>query len=126
MADYAPVNGADLGEAVSYTASAPITGGQLLAFTGADTVAPTAGATLAIAGVAGHDAASGAPVTVHMGGGIVHETQTTAAAVAAGALIAAAAGGLVTGGAAAGSELGVAVRAVGGAGGLLRWKTTRG
>lgn len=126
MADYAPVNGADLGSALTYTAGAPITGGQVLVFSAADTVIPAAGASQAFAGVAGHDAATGAPVTVHAGAGVFHETQTTAAAVAAGALIQAAAAGAVTGGATAGQEIGTAVRAVSAAGGVLRWKTTRG
>jgi hypothetical protein len=125
MADYAPVNGADLGDTLTYTAGAAITGGQLLYFTAADTVTPTAGATLNIAGIAGHDAASGAPVTVHCGAGVIHETQTTASAVAPGALIQSAAGGLITGGAAAGSEIGVAIRAVTGAGGILRWMSRK-
>lgn len=126
MADYAPVNGGDVGETHTYTAGAAITAGQLLAVTADNTVSPTAGASLAIAGVAGHDAASGALVTVHAGGGVLHETQTTAAAVAAGALLQSAAGGLIAGGAAAGSDIGVAVRAVSASGGLLRWKATRG
>lgn len=121
MPDYAPVNGGDQAEALTWTAGAAVTGGQVLVFSAADTVIPAAGAALNIAGVAGHDAASGSPVTVHCGAGLVHETQTTAAAVAAGALIQSAAAGLVTGGAAAGSEIGVAIRAVPGAGGLLRW-----
>jgi hypothetical protein len=74
MADYAPVSGGDQGETFTYTAGAAITGGQVLYFTAADTVTPTIGASLAIAGIAGHDAASGAPVTVHCGAGVVHET----------------------------------------------------
>jgi hypothetical protein len=61
-----------------------------------------------------------------MGAGLVHETQTTVAAVAAGALIQTAVGGLVAGGGAAGSEIGIAIRSVTGAGGVLRWKTTKG
>lgn len=126
MADYAPVSGGDLAETLTYTAGAAIQGGQVLVFSAADTVIPAAGASMAFAGVAGHDAASGAPVTVFAGAGIIHETQTTAAAVAAGALIQSQAGGLITGAAVAGAELGTAVRAVGGSGGLLRWKTARG
>lgn len=122
MADYAPVNGGDLGEFVTQTAGAAITGGQLLMQSGTpDQVIPASGAGVAVAGVAGHDAATGAPVTVIGGAGVVHETQSTAAAVAAGALIQSAAAGAVTGGAAAGSEIGVALRAVPGAGGVLRW-----
>lgn len=126
MADYAPVNGADHGDTATWLAGAAITGGQVLVFSAADTVIPAAGASLAFAGIAGHDAASGALVTVFTGAGVLHETQTTAAAVTAGALLASAAGGLVVAGAAAGAEIGTAVRAVGGAGGVLRWKTTRG
>ena len=75
MADYAPVKP---GEVLTYTAGAAITGGQLLAFTAADTVQPTSGPTLAVAGVAGHDAATGQPVTVYAGSGVVHDTLTPA------------------------------------------------
>ena len=126
MADYAPVNGADHGDTATWLAGAAIIGGQVLVFSAADTVIPAAGASSAFAGIAGHDAASGSPVTVFTGAGVLHETQTTASAVTVGALIQSAAGGLIASGAAAGSELGVAVRAVPGAGGVLRWKTTRG
>lgn len=125
MADYAPVNGGDLGEAFTYLAGAPITGGQVLVFSAPDTVSPAGAAATHTAGVAGHDAATGAPVTVHTGAGIIHETQTTVAAVAAGALLQTAVGGLVAGAAVAGAEIGVAVRSVTGAGGILRWKSTR-
>ena len=48
----------------TYTASATITGGQLVAISGNYTVAPTSGATSAWVGVAEYDAASGAEVTV--------------------------------------------------------------
>ncbi len=126
MADYAPVNGADLAHPLTYQAGAAITGGQVVGFSAADTVLPAAGASQAVAGVAGHDAANGAPVTVFAGSGLMHETQTTAAAVAVGALIQSAAGGLIAGGATVGQEIGVAVRAVSAAGGVLRWKTLRG
>lgn len=124
MADYEATYGRP--QHLQATAGAAITGGQVLVYSAADTVIPAAGASSAFAGVAGHDAANGAPVTILAGSGIVHETQTTAAAVAVGALIQSAAGGLVTGGAAAGAEIGVAIRAVSGSGGVLRWKSTRG
>lgn len=75
MADYTPVLAR---ETASWTAGAAITAGQLLAFTGPDTVSPTAGATTAWAGVAGHDAAAGSPVTVHFGDAAVHETLSPA------------------------------------------------
>ena len=70
MADYSPVLADDTFTA---TAGAAITGGQLLAWTGADTVSPTTGPTQAFAGVAGHDAPSGGLVTVFCGDA-VHET----------------------------------------------------
>lgn len=76
MADYTPVNGANQGDTATFTAGASITGGQVLVFTGPDTVSPAAGASQAVAGVAGHDAASGAQVTVFMGAGVVHETPS--------------------------------------------------
>lgn len=126
MADYAPIYGGDLAEMLTLTAGATITGGQVLVYSGPDTVSPASGASQAIAGVAGHDALQGGLVTVHGGDGITHETATTAAAVSAGALLQSAAGGLVAGGAAAGSEIGVAVRSVTSAGGVLRWKATHG
>lgn len=124
MPDYAVLYGRP--QHLQATAGAAITGGQVLVYSAADTVIPAAGASSAFAGVAAHDAASGAPVTVMAGSGLVHETQTTVAAVAVGALLQSAAAGTVASGAAAGSEIGVAVRAVTGAGGVLRWKTTRG
>lgn len=48
----------------TYTASATITGGQLLMATGVDTVGPATAGTTAWVGVAGHDAVSGDRVTV--------------------------------------------------------------
>ena len=81
MADYAPVYGRP--KSMTLTAGAAITGGQLLVFSAADTVVPSAVNPANYAGVAAHDAASGAPVTVFMGAGIVHETPV-AAGVAAG------------------------------------------
>ena len=79
MADYAPTQAGEGHAALTYTAGATITGGQLLAVTGQDQVSPTSGPTLAVAGVAGHDAAAGAPVSVHAGSGVLHHTATPAA-----------------------------------------------
>jgi hypothetical protein len=98
VADYTPVLGGS-GEPLTCTAGAAITGGQLLAFTAADTVAPTSGPTLAFAGIAGHDAASGQPVSVIAGQGMVHDSPSTAmAAPAAPGLATAASGGTVAAG----------------------------
>jgi hypothetical protein len=76
VTDYTPVYGQPL--VAPFTAGAAITGGQVLAFTAADTVSPASGPTAAFAGVAAHDAAPGAPVSVLMGAGVVHETTTGA------------------------------------------------
>lgn len=76
MADYAPVQGRPF--YCSLTADATITGGQLLTFTAADRVSPTSGPTAAFAGIAGHDAFAGQPVTVLLGSGVVHETPSAA------------------------------------------------
>lgn len=72
MADYTPVYTAGARPA-TYTTSASVTGGTLLAVSGTATVA-TAGALSAIVvGVAAHDAASGAKVSVWPLDGLVHE-----------------------------------------------------
>jgi hypothetical protein len=99
VADYAPPYGRS--RTVTYTAGAAITGGQLLIFTAADTVSPSTLGAAPVAGVAGHDAASGSPVTVHMGAGVVHESAAAAAlpAPAAPAPTTATTGGTVLAGA---------------------------
>lgn len=71
MSDYLPVFLP--GTAVTLTASAAITGGQLLAVSGSGTVAPAAAGSAAYIGVAASDAASGARVTVYPRG-VIHET----------------------------------------------------
>lgn len=90
MADYTPIRkpGADL----PILTSAAVTGGQLVAVSGNQTVAPTSAATGAWLGVAAFDAASGAKVTVHAGG--VHELAASGA-IAAGANVVGAADGAV-------------------------------
>lgn len=82
----------------TYTTSAAVTGGQLVAVSGNNTVAPTSGATAAWLGVAEYDAASGALVTVLQGTG--EHLLTAAGSIAAGDnVIAAAAGQVATVGA---------------------------
>lgn len=56
------------GQAVTLTASAAITGGELVAVSGSGTVAKTSAATVAWVGVAAHDAANGDRLTVLKGG----------------------------------------------------------
>lgn len=80
------------GQTRTFTASATITGGQVVYVSGARTVAPTAGANSAWIGVALHDAANGDKVTV--GGPAVYELNSSGA-IAAGALVVSAAAGAV-------------------------------
>lgn len=96
MADYTPVyTGGSL--PFTSTASAAITGGQVLYASGNGTVAPTAGANGAAVGVAAHDAANGAVVAVWPLVGLVHETTTPAGVTAGAALSSSTAGGVDSG-----------------------------
>jgi len=123
MADYTPVFSP--GTATTSTASAAITGGQLLMVTGDDTVGPAGAASLAYVGVAGHDAAVGARVTVLAGPGQVHRTTSTGA-ITAGSLVQCGAAGVVAtlgGTPAEGQSIGVALAAA--AGNVCKWKSFR-
>ncbi|MGN0126069.1 MAG: capsid cement protein [Rhodococcus sp. (in: high G+C Gram-positive bacteria)] len=82
------------GTDVTFTASAAVTGGQLVAITGARTVGPAAAGSSAWIGVAAHDAANGAKVLVQSGG--IHELTATGAIAAGANVIAAAAGAVAT------------------------------
>lgn len=114
MADYSPVyrNGSN---PYTVTASATIVGGQLVVITGSGTVGPSAGASGLFAGVAAHDCASGARITVWPVAGVVHETVNgNAGTITAGAPITTGASGNVDTGtlgtvAAAGTLMGTAV-----------------
>jgi hypothetical protein len=89
MADHLPKFAP--GTAVTMTASAAVTGGQLTVFTGNRRVGP-AGAGAAIAGVAGRDALAEQQVVVHRGAGHVLLAET---AIAAGGRVMAGATGQV-------------------------------
>lgn len=123
MADYLPVflNGV---EPYTMTASAAVTGGQVLHASGVGTVAPTAGANGAVVGVAQNDAVSGGLVTVWPLSGVVHETTTPAGVTAGAALASAASGGVDSGTlgtlAAAGHLIGTALTTAA-AGAKTRW-----
>jgi len=85
MSDYVPIHSP--GHEITLTASAAITGGNTLAISGVKTVAPAISASAKkYVGVAGHDAANGAPVTVLSGVGQVHES-VAAGAITAGDLV---------------------------------------
>jgi Uncharacterized conserved protein (DUF2190) len=107
VADYAPTYGRP--QAVTFTAGATITGGQLVVISAADTVSPAAinGAPI---GVAAHDAATGAQVTVLMGSGVVHETTASVAVPTAGVALYAGPTGGVSPTAGTGPIIGYAIR----------------
>lgn len=81
------------GEPVTFTTSADVIGGRLVAVTGNRTVAHAAANSAAVAGVAAFDAASGEKVTVLKGG---VQRILASGAIAAGALVVAATDGKVS------------------------------
>jgi hypothetical protein len=113
------------GEDVTFTASAAVTGGQLVALTAAGAVAPTSGSTAAWMGVATTDAPTGAKVGVTSGG--VQEVTASAAVAAGDVLIPAAAGRLAPIGAGTNyaQVVGVALTAAAAAGAPFRARFTR-
>lgn len=79
---------------LSFVTAAAVTGGQLLYISAANTVTPTSAATAAWVGIAAHDAASGAVVTVYTVG--VHTVAASGSIAAGAAVIGAAAGAVAT------------------------------
>lgn len=97
------------GQAVTFTATTPIIGGQAVEVTGNRSVGvPTAAASTKAIGSAGHDAAVGDQVVVHLNGPV--DTFTAAAAIAAGVNVEAATLGKVQT-ATTGRALGIALSA---------------
>lgn len=92
MAEYLPLYLP--GEAVPMTASAAITGGQVVAVSGDATVAKAAAASAKVVGVAAQDAAASGDVITVFGRGTVHRS-TAAGAITAGDSLQAAANGAV-------------------------------
>lgn len=91
MSDYLPKF--KPGQAVTYKASAAVTGGRLVEVTGNRTVAHAGADSAKVVGVAGFDAAIGDDVVVYAGG---VQRLTVTAAVEAGAAVTADAGGKAT------------------------------
>jgi hypothetical protein len=120
MADYTPVH--NPGHEVTFIAGATIVGGQVVAVTGAMTVSPAGLDAIKVAGVAAHDAASGAKVTVFVNG-FVHETLSTGTIAAADQVVVGAAGVIVTKGANV-NVVGTALTAATG-GAVVRWLEKR-
>jgi hypothetical protein len=112
MADYSPVYS---GGAMPFTqtTSAAVTGGQVLVASAAGTVGPSAGVSAVAVGVAAHDAASGAKVSVWPLTNVVHELTTTGTVTALDGVTSSTAGTVATGVvgtvAAAGQLIGIAL-----------------
>lgn len=94
-------------DAVTGTASATITGGQVLAVTGNGTVGPAGASGAAVVGVAAYDAASSDIVT-YFPRGKVH-ISTASGAITAGARVDAGASGTVASAANALTNIGIAL-----------------
>lgn len=98
MADYLPVY--KPGRDITSTTSGAVTGGQLLAVSGNGTVATAGASSSSWIGVAAFDAASGARVTIHVGG---VQRLTASGSITAGDQVVCAASGQVSTLAAAGT-----------------------
>jgi hypothetical protein len=112
MTDYVPVH--DGGQTpFTFTTSAAVTGGRLVATSGSGTVAHAAADSAVVIGVAAFDAAAGSKVTVWPLEGCVHELEASAAIAAAAGVVADANGQVKTAAvataAAAGSLIGTAL-----------------
>lgn len=117
MADYTPVYVSG-NRPLTKTASAAVTGGQLVETTTASSVGPAGAGSTKVVGVAAHDAGSGARVTVWPLANVEHEI-TSSGTIAIGDGIIAAASGVATTAvvgtaAAAGTLLGIATTAASG------------
>lgn len=93
MADYTPIYTGGV-TPMTLTTSAAVTGGQVLEVSASGTVAPAAANSVKFVGVAAHDAASGARVTVWPIDNCVHEF-TSSGAITAGAGVKCGAAGVV-------------------------------
>ena len=113
MADYTPVYSGGV-EPLTLTTSAAVVGGNVLLVSGNGTVAATAGASAVAIGVAAHDAASGARVTVWPLDNVIHELPVaTGTVTAADGVTSSTSGGVTTAvvgtAAAAGTLIGIAL-----------------
>ncbi|WP_223626689.1 capsid cement protein [Microbacterium sp. EST19A] len=82
------------GSAITFTASADVTGGRLVQVTGNRLVGPAVADSASVVGVAAFDAEAGDPVTVYTRAGGVHPLIASGA-IAAGARVSADTGGRV-------------------------------
>jgi hypothetical protein len=107
VADYTPVYTGDV-KPLTKTASATITGGQVVETTTASNVGPAGAGSLKSVGVAAHDAASGTKVTVWPLANVEHEIVVVAAGTVT------VGDGVITGAAGTVNTSGVAVAAAAG------------
>lgn len=123
MGDYSPIYSGG-SSPFSTTTSGAVVGGNVLVWSGANTVAASGADSAVTAGVAAHDAASGARVTVWPIDGVVHELVGSGAISAGAGIVTDANGQVKTAtiatAAAAGTLIGTAATAGGGAGQKLR------
>jgi len=114
MADYTPIHS---GGAIpkTYTTSGAVTGGTLVAVSGNNTVATAGAGSAVVVGVAAHDAASGAKLTVWPLRNVTHQIISTGTLAAGDGVQSGASGVAATGVvgtlAAAGTLLGIAENA---------------
>jgi hypothetical protein len=108
MVDYLPKF--KPGSAVTFSASADVTGGRLVAVSGNRTVAPAAADSATVAGVAGFDAVTGESVTVYLRPSGVHPLVASGVIAAGAKVIAAATGKIATVGAGV-NPIGIALEA---------------
>jgi hypothetical protein len=113
MADYTPVYAGGV-KPFTLTTSAAVVGGNVLVVSGAGTVAASGGASAVAIGVAAHDAASGARVTVWPLDNVIHELPVaTGTVTAADGVTSSTSGGVTTAvvgtAAAAGTLIGIAL-----------------
>lgn len=127
MADYTPVWTGGVVPS-THTTSAAVTGGRVLEVSGNGTVAHAGAASTAVLGVAAHDAASGARVTVWPIDNCTHLLEAANAITAAGGIQTAAAGKVdpvttsIAAGSAAGTLIGVAETTAAGSPLMLRFR----
>lgn len=86
MSDYQPVFSGGA-KPFTGTTSGAVTGGRVLAISGSGTVAHAAADSAVVVGVAAHDAASGAKVTIWPMVGVIHEIEASGAITAAAGVV---------------------------------------
>jgi hypothetical protein len=106
MAEYLPIY--KPGQALTLKASATVTAGQVVAISGAGTVAPAGAASTAVVGVAGQDAATNDNIVIYAGG--VQNVLASGTVAAGDPVIAGAAGTVATSATPpAGQQVGIAL-----------------